>query len=128
ALTQSVTLARAHPGGQAEITELAGLGFQGVQFGHGVDEGEADPTADIAMRLHAGWDPGAHHFAAPPLHHEEVDAEDGRVVAEDVGPRRTVELSREPGENLVLASHVVRAGGELTHGRPTQHELVGAEA
>ena len=70
----------------------------------------------------------AHHFAAPPLHHEEVHAEDGGIVAENVGSRRPVELSPEPGENLVLASHVVRAGGELTQGRPTQHELVRAEA
>ena len=69
----------------------------------------------------------AHHLASPPLHDEEVGAEDGGVVAEEIGARRPVELAPEVRQHLVLALHVVGTRGDLAHGRPAKHQLVIAQ-
>src|SRR5882724_1155142 len=103
----SIDLALDESGRSAEITELTRRRIEPLELGHGVDEREADPAANIGMTAHAGWDRRAHHLAPAALHHEEVGAEHGGVVAEDVRPRCPVEPSPEPGENLVLAPHVV---------------------
>ena len=69
-------------------------------------------------------DRGAHHLAAPALHHEEVGAEDG-------ADRRRRDTRAAPGRSGARAAtapctraHVVGAGGDLAHRRPAQHQLV----
>ena len=128
ALRPSLELPLDEPRRSAEIPEVTRVGIEPVQLGHGVDEREGDPSADIAMTLHRGRDRGAHDLAASALHHEEVAPEHGRIVAEDVRAWRAVEVTPEPREDLVLPAHVVRAGGDLPHRRPTQDELVRADA
>jgi hypothetical protein len=112
----------------AEITELARRRIEPMELGHGVDESEADPAADIGMMPHTGWDRRAHHVAPAALHHEEVGTEHGGIVAERIRARCPVELTPEPGEDLVLAPHVVRARRELAHRRPAEHELMRTHA
>ena len=70
----------------------------------------------------------ADHLALPPLHDEEVGAEHGGVVAEEVGARRAVEVAPQAREHAILALHVVGARRDLAHGRPAQHQLVRAQA
>jgi hypothetical protein len=84
--------------------------------------------ADVVVVLHARRHRRADDLTAPALHHEEVGAEDGGVVTEEVGARGAVEVTPESGEDLELAPHVVRARGDLTHRRPAQHQLVRADA
>src|SRR5215472_3121776 len=127
-LRPSLDLALHESRGTAQIPQVARHGIQAMEVGHGVDEGEGDPAAHFWVRLHAGGDGRAHHLAVPSLHDEEVRAEHAEVVAEDVGARSTIELAPESGKHLELASHVVCARGDLTHGWPAQHELVRAEA
>jgi hypothetical protein len=99
-----------------------------VQLGHRVDEREADPAADVVVMLQARRHHGAHHLASPALHHEEVGAEHCRVVAEEVGTRCPIEVTPESRQHLVLAPHIVSAGGDLTHRRPAQHQIMRADA
>ena len=126
-LGPSLQLPLHEPGRSAEIPEVTRVGIEPVQLGHGVDEREGDPSADLAMTLHPGRDRGAHDFATAALHHEKVGAEDGGVVAEDVRARGPVEVAPEPREDLVLTAHVVGAGSDLPHRRPPQDELLGTD-
>ena len=99
-----------------------------MQVGHGIDHGEAESPAGVAMGAHRRGKRAADDLAAAPLHHEERRAEHGGIVAEEIGAGRPVEPLPEAREHLVLALHVVGARGELAHGRPPQHQLARAHA
>ena len=108
--------------GAAEVGDPGLLGIEQVQFGQGVDDGEADPAGHVLVTGHARRDAAPDHLSFAVLDDEEVSAGDLVILAEQVGARRPVVMPPQPGQRPELAPHVVRADGDLAEWRPADDQ------
>ena len=92
-----------------------------MKLGQAVGEALAGPPRQVR---HAAVDGGhftAHDNAAAALHDKERRADDVRVLAHEIYPRRGREMGTEGVENAVFPGHVVGPGRDRPQWRPPQN-------
>ncbi len=107
--------------GVAEGLEADGGRVDAVEGGEGVDEGVAEAGGEGGVGLKVGREVEAGEGdAVAAFGDEEGGADEGGVVAEEVGAGGEGEGFVEAGEDVVLAGHVVGAGGDGAEGRAAE--------
>ncbi len=109
----------------AELPEPAGVGIDTVEVGQGVDHhlGELSVGFRVGPATEPVGDDTPHHHPVETLHQQELGADHALVVAEGQSARRLVERLPESGEDSILPTHVMGAGGDRAQGRPPEDEV-----